>query len=149
MVQIIRTTNSNKDFIFLTGELDTELTGNYGTLQKKYDTLNKIDPIDTAVVAYENRKPVGCGCFKVIDKNTVEVKRMYVLREMRGKGISKMILSELEKWAFEKNFKKVVLETGVRQNEAIGLYKKSGYVVTENYGPYIGMINSICMEKIL
>ncbi len=72
---------------------------------------------------------------------------MYTLPEYRGKGIAKAILTELELWAKEENYSKAILETGYMQKDAIGLYQKLGYKVIENFGQYIGVENSVCMEK--
>lgn len=72
---------------------------------------------------------------------------MYVDPSHRRKGISSKLLSELESWAKELNFAISLLETGKGQPEAIGLYTKAGYKITENYGSYIGIENSICMKK--
>jgi hypothetical protein len=58
-----------------------------------------------------------------------------------------MILSELQLWAKEMNFKKCILETGIRQIEAIALYKKSDFIIIPNYGQYEGIETSICFEK--
>ena len=52
---------------------------------------------------------------------------MFVHCNYRGKGISKIVLNKLEKLAQESGFKKDVLETGIKQTEAIELYQKSGY----------------------
>jgi GNAT superfamily N-acetyltransferase len=79
----------------------------------------------------------------------MEVKRMYVLPNNRGKGIATTLLWELEKWALELGYMKCVLETGKRQPEAISLYEKSGYQRIPNYGQYKGVENSICFEKIV
>jgi hypothetical protein len=57
------------------------------------------------------------------------------------------LLQGLEKWAVEEGFTKSVLETGVRQVEAIRLYTMAGYSLTENYGQYSGMEDSICYRK--
>jgi len=56
-------------------------------------------------------------------------------------------LTELETWGGELSFCKFVLETGIKQQEAVKLYLRSGYVVTPNYGQYVGIDNSICMMK--
>ena len=77
----------------------------------------------------------------------MEVKRMYVLPESRGTGVASEILSALEDWAAESGYEKCILETGKKQPEAIGLYKKSGYEMIPNYGQYAGIENSICFEK--
>jgi GNAT superfamily N-acetyltransferase len=72
---------------------------------------------------------------------------MFTLPEYRGKGVAKTILSELEKWAKEEKYSVSILETGFMQKDAIHLYEKMGYEVTENFGQYIGVENSICMKK--
>jgi GNAT superfamily N-acetyltransferase len=118
-----------------------------GETQNLYHQYNKIDHINHAIVVFVENKPVGCGCFKRYDDQTVEMKRMFVLPEMRGKHLAAALLQELEKWAMEEGFTKAVLETGVRQVEAIRLYSVAGYSLTENYGQYIGMGDSICYRK--
>ena len=74
---------------------------------------------------------------------------MFVPTEHRGRGIAKDILKELESWAVELSFKRCILETGLKQPEAIALYTKSGYTSIPNYGQYQGMYNSVCFEKIV
>jgi GNAT superfamily N-acetyltransferase len=56
-------------------------------------------------------------------------------------------LVALENWARELGYRKCVLETGIRQIEAVKFYKKRTYKVIPNYGQYSGMKNSICLEK--
>ena len=142
-----RTTNQESDFKGLTQQLDAELAMRYGTAQKAYDKHNVIDPINTALVGYVEDVPVACGCFKVIEKDTVEIKRMFVASAYRRKGYSKKLLGDLELWAKELGFTKAILETGKGQPEAIGLYGACGYVRIPNYGVYVGMQNSVCMQK--
>ena len=72
---------------------------------------------------------------------------MFVKPEFRGKGISKFVLKELESWGSQLGYSKSVLETGTKQLEAIGLYTKSGYSRIDNYGPYVNMPYSVCMQK--
>jgi len=85
---------------------------------------------------------------KHFDAEAVEVKRMFVTANFRGKGIAANILLELEKWAKELGYKKCILETGERQVEAVKLYHKSNYKrMSINYGQYKGIINSLCFEK--
>lgn len=149
MITTSRTQSTHPDFVRLIQMLDFDLHGRYNTLQTKYDGLNKLDLIETVVVAYDGQEPVGCGCFKTYDAQSVEVKRMFVHPDHRGRRISKLILSELENWAKELGYEKAVLETGSKQHEAIGLYSNVGYQPIENYGPYKDMPNSRCFEKIL
>jgi len=149
LTTIKRTQSCVRDFQFLVVQLDIDLNKRYDRVQSEYDKYNKIDSIDTVIIAYNNDEPVGCGCFKQLDEVTAEIKRMFVLLEYRGRGISKVILTELENWAVELGFTKLVLETGKGQPEAIGLYEKLNYMKIDNYGQYSDMPNSVCFEKIL
>lgn len=146
-MKIVRTNNSNEDFVNLTIQLDSELNERYGIEQSKYDKHNKIDPIDTVIIGYLEGIPVACGCFKNINNQTIEIKRMYVRKEYRRRGLSIKILQSLEKWGSETGYSRAVLETGKGQPEAIALYNKCGFHKIKNYGPYQNLNNSICMEK--
>lgn len=74
---------------------------------------------------------------------------MFTQSQYRGKGLASMLLAELEKWAKEMHYEKCVLETGKRQQDAVALYQKNGYLITPNYGQYIGVDNSVCFAKTL
>ena len=74
---------------------------------------------------------------------------MYTVPAARSRGLASKLLGELENWAKELSYKRCLLETGLKQNEAIGLYTKNGYKIIANYGQYAGVENSVCFEKIL
>jgi len=148
-IKFIRTTSEDADFRKMVYALDEDLNLRNGDIQRQYDQYNKIDRIKHAMVIYFDDKPVGCGCFKKFDDEMVEMKRMFVLPEMRGKQLAARMLQELEKWAIEEGNTVAVLETGRRQVEAQRLYSIAGYFRTENYGQYIGMEDSICYRKVL
>lgn len=145
--EFLRTTSAHPDFKKMVIALDEDLYLRNGDTQKLYEQYNQIDRIKHAVVIYMDGKPVGCGCFKQFDQETVEMKRMFVMPEMRGKQLAASLLQELEKWAVEEGNTKAVLETGLRQVEAIRLYTVAGYSLTKNYGQYVGMEDSICYRK--
>ena len=146
-MELIRTTSVNTDFRNLIKALDEDLYQRNGEAQLQYRQYNQVDRIAHVVVAYFEGKPVGCGCYKRFDDQTVEMKRMFVIPEMRGKQLAARMLQELEKWAIEEGNTAAVLETGHKQVEAIRLYSVAGYRLTENYGQYIGMEESICYRK--
>ena len=149
MITVIRTNSENSDFRILVKFLDEELAVADGEEHLFYSQFNKIDKIKYVVIAFENEKAIGCGALKEYDKNTMEIKRMYVSASGRGRGIATRILTELEQWARELCFGKCILETGKRQPEAIRLYKKNGYILTPNWGQYEGIENSLCFDKVL
>lgn len=146
---ITRTNSESPDFAELIELLDKELYERYGSIQDQYNPHNKLDLINNMVVIYNKSVPVGCGSFKEFDGESVELKRMFVKREFRGSGTAKQILKELEEWAAELNYKKMILETGTGQPDAIRFYTKSGYEQIENFEPYVGMPLSVCMEKVI
>jgi len=147
MIKIVRTDSEDQDFIGLVKHLDADLAERDGKDHSFYTQFNKIDKIKHVVLAYENDKPVGCGAIKEYRPNAMEIKRMYTTPESRGRGIASQVLGELEAWASELSYEKCRLETGKKQPEAIGLYKKNGYQVIPNYGQYAGIENSLCFEK--
>lgn len=149
MLTLLRTNSSHKEFIRLVKLLDADLAIRDGADHSFYAQFNKVDAIQHVVVAYENNEAVGCGAFKNYDAATVEIKRMFVMPQQRGRGIAALILKELEQWATEENYAAYILETGKKQPEAIKLYQKSGYTIIPNYGQYTGVENSVCMKKAL
>jgi putative acetyltransferase len=144
-----KTNSENLDFQKLVVELDKDLAIRDGEEHSFYAQFNKIAAIKYAVVIYENEIPIGCGAIKEFEEGVMEVKRMFVLPNMRGKGIASIVLAELENWAKELGYRKCVLETGKMQPEAISLYKKNGYIIIKNYGQYENVENSVCFEKVL
>ena len=149
MIKLVRTNSENQDFINLVKELDTYLKITDGNEHDFYNQFNSISVIKHVVLCYFNNEPVGCGAFKELSQSNAEIKRMYTKESVRGKGIATAILKELERWAQELKYTSTVLETGIRQIEAVQFYKKNAYQIIPNYGQYIGIKNSLCFEKIL
>jgi putative acetyltransferase len=148
-MNIVRTDTGHPDFLAMTAELDAELHHRYGQRQGEYDRLNNVYQLATAVVGYVDTTPVACGCYKALDRETAELKRMFVASNFRGRGFGLAMVRELEQWAAESGFRRIVLETGKGQPEAIRLYHRGGYTLMANYGPYAGNDNSVCLEKTL
>lgn len=149
MIKLVRTHSENQDFINLVKELDAYLKITDGDEHDFYNQFNSISVIKHVVVCYYNDEPVGCGAFKELSQSSVEIKRMFTTEDARGKGIATAILTELEDWAQELKYTSTVLETGIRQVEAVQFYKKNLYKIIPNYGQYQDVENSLCFEKIL
>lgn len=143
----LRTTSENQDFQQLVKQLDAYLAVMDGDEHGFYDQYNKIDSLKNCIVIFDNDEAVAIGAIKEFDEKSMEVKRMFTLPEMRGKGLASAILNGLETWTKELGYEKTILETGKRQTEAVALYKKCGYKVIPNYGQYAGVENSVCFEK--
>lgn len=149
MYTLKRTNSDDPDYQKLVLELDKDLAIRDGDEHAFFAQYNKSDTIKYIVVAYENEVAIGCGAIKEYEKEVMEIKRMFVPLEKRGKGIASVILRELEAWAKELNYKKCILETGKKMPEAIQLYKKSNYKLIKNYGQYAEVESSVCFEKSL
>lgn len=150
MYQLLRTNALHADYRALVVELDKDLALRDGQAYHDfYAQYNTSDDIKHVVLAYDAATPVGCGAIKHYAERVVEVKRMYVPPAYRGKGVAPQVLAALEQWATELGYSKAILETGKKMPEAIGLYLKSGYAITPNYGQYAGADDSVCFEKIL
>lgn len=83
--------------------------------------------IGSVLIAYSDRRAVGCGAVRRLSDDTAELLRMYVLPSARGRGIGKLLLTSLEAEAAEMGVSRIVLEAGDRQHDAIGLYESRGY----------------------
>lgn len=95
--------------------------------------------------------PAACGALRdVSDQQGAgvgELKRLYVLPTYRGRGLSRLVVADLEVRARAIGFVRLILETGVLQPEAIGLYLTSGYLPIENFGEYAAEAASRCFAK--
>jgi len=147
ITKVVKTTSENPDFISLIRTFDIFLWERYPELKNDYWGNNLIEFNSNVFIIYLNEKVVACGCFKKYNSNTVELKRMFVSPEARGLGLAQQIIKELEGEARTQGFKTMILETLYRQVEAINLYQKVGFEIIENYEPYVGLANSVCMRK--
>ncbi len=75
------------------------------------------------------------------------MKRLYVKKIYRKKGIAYKLIEMIEKSAKDKGYKYMVLETGESLKKAISLYQKMGYTIIDNLGTYGGMGSSLLMKK--
>jgi GNAT superfamily N-acetyltransferase len=102
------------------------------------------------LVAYVDNEPVGCGAVRRIAPTVCEIKRMYVVPSARGRGAGRRILDELELIARQLGASRLVLETGVRQPEALALYTHAGFTTIPLFGSYADTPHpelSVCMAK--
>lgn len=99
------------------------------------------------LIARREGRPIGCGGLREEGPITAEVKRMYVRPEARGEGLGRRLLLELERHAVELGYKRIRLETGIPQPEALRLYESSGYRRIPGYGEYKDDPRTVSFEK--
>lgn len=127
----------NPDAALLMAEVQAEYVIRYGSGDGTPMAADEFTaPGGLFLVAYADGEPVGCGGWRAHAEGIVEIKRMYVRPTARGRGLSRVLLAELERTAQEAGHRRIVLETGPRQPEAIALYRSAGYVPGEPFGRY-------------
>ncbi|WP_020671145.1 GNAT family N-acetyltransferase [Amycolatopsis nigrescens] len=143
------------DAVKLIAEVQQEYVARYGS-----QDVTPTDPAEFAppkglfLVGYLDSVPVACGGWRAQDgpaphhhPGDVELKRMYVVSSVRGKGFARGILAELERTAAAAGRTRAMLVTGVEQPEALGLYRSSGYRRIPSFGLYKEDPRSVCFEK--
>ena len=145
--EVVRTDTGAHDFLELVEMLDKELSERDGEEHEFFAQFNQLGKKDFAVVAYIDKFPAGCGALRSYGDDTFEVKRMFVRDEFRNRKIGAAILKSLEERMSELGGRYCILETGIRQPEAIRLYKREGYDVIPNFGQYTEVETSVCMKK--
>lgn len=125
-------------------ELNQRYGGDGDGDQTPVEAVEFDPPEGLFLVAWRDGEPVGCGGWRTlshfsepgIPEDVAEIKRMYTAPAARKSGVAAALLSALEKSAREGGMRRVVLETGLPQPEAIALYEKAGYTRIPNYGHY-------------
>ena len=130
--------------------LNAELSSRYpedGATHFRLDAEEVAPGHGAFLVAARAGKPIGCGAVRRIEAGTAEVKRMYVIPEARGQRVGRAVLSALEREARTLDCGRLVLETGVRQQEAIALYEHAGFSRIPAFVEYVDSPLSVCMAK--
>lgn len=104
-------------------------------------------PHGAFLVGWIGGQAVACGGIARYDGATAEIRRMYVVPEARGRGLSRRVLVALEDEARSLGYAFVRLETGRLQGAAIGLYVSAGFAPIPRYGPFVDDPKSVCFEK--
>lgn len=148
-MEFVRTDGKNKDFVENCAMLDEDLDRRVGKKIKrdKYSKYNKLDNIKEALVVYEDGKLIGGGAIREYAESDVELKRVFVHPAYQGRGIGTRLVSMLMDWAKELGYGRMLLETGELLAESCAVYRKLGFEVIPNYGPYADMPESLCMAR--
>lgn len=112
-----------------------------------------VDPatiVATVLVRDAHGNAVGHAALRELGgdfADSLEVKRVYVAPEARGSGVSRLLMAELERIGAARGARRLILQTGDRQPEAVALYERIGYTRIPIYPPYLEISFSQCFEK--
>jgi len=147
MIIVSRETPHRDDVVALIHQSDALMTSLYPAESNHLVGLDALAAPDVHFfVARENGVALGCGAFR-LDGDCAEMKRVFVDPRARGKGIARLIMEHLEAEAAKHGVTLLQLETGIKQPEAIALYRKFGYVERGPFGAYKPDPLSLFMEK--
>lgn len=139
-IEILRVGIASEEAQELILALNRELSGRYpedGTASHfRLDAEEVAEGRGAFFVAYAQGRPLACGAVRRLDEGTAEIKRMYVQPAARGLGLGRRLLQVLEDEARNLGVSRLVLETGVRQPDAIALYTGAGFSRTDAFGEY-------------
>lgn len=94
------------------------------------------DHLILLVVRDRQQSAVGCGALLLQPDRTGELKRIYIRHAHRGQGLAAKMVAALEQQARSAGVQALRLETGIKQQQAIGLYQKLGYQRCPPFPPY-------------
>jgi GNAT superfamily N-acetyltransferase len=154
-LKVVSVGYGHPDSTLLIEEVQAEYVARYGGRDESpVEPLMFEPPHGTFLVGYAGEVPVATGAWRrrtdleaFGTQAVAEIKRMYVVSAARGSGHARAVLAELERTAAEAGIEALVLETGLRQPEAIELYTSSGYTRVPSFGHYRDSPLSRCFAK--
>jgi putative acetyltransferase len=126
-----------------------ELDARYATGDHEAGPAPTAESVAVFLVARRDGVPLGCGGLRFLEPGEAEVKRMYVVPAARGTGVSTAVLRALEDHAVAHGITRLLLETGVRQPDAIRFYEREGYEPIPAFGAYADDPLARCYARLL
>jgi N-acetylglutamate synthase-like GNAT family acetyltransferase len=141
------TDGTDKDFQRFYLETENYYSKIVGGLKNRtaFVPYNISESITDVIIAMLDGEAVGCAGLKKYSDDDVEVKRVWVEPEYRGKHISTEMMNLIEEKAREMQFSRAILQTRPIMKDAVKLYEKRGYTLIDNYPPYDKLEGAICM----
>jgi GNAT superfamily N-acetyltransferase len=150
-VRIEVRTYDHPDAVALIADVQQEYVVRYGDVdQTPVDPAEFAPPLGLFLVAYVDEEPAACGGWRAHGADSgadTELKRMYVRPAFRGRGLARAVLAELERTAAAAGYRRLILETGSRQPEAIALYTSAGYAPVASFGYYADEPEAVHLGK--
>jgi GNAT superfamily N-acetyltransferase len=133
----LRTAMDTETFAMYASEFDAYPPGVRARVETAMHT-DQADLVEVIIAVDENGEDVGHAALRKL-ADGYEVKKVVVLPSHRGRGISRLLMAEIERIARELGETNLRLQTGELQVEAIALYEAIGYAPIAPYGPYAAM----------
>lgn len=115
--------------------------------RKSFIPYNISASIQDVLIAYIDHVPVACSGLKKYSESDIEIKRVWVETEYRGRHIATDMMKIIEDKAKQQGFQRMILQTREIMTDAVKLYEKLGYYRIDNYPPYDKLDGAICLAK--
>lgn len=155
-LRVVRVDYGHPDAVALIEQVQEEYVARYGGRDESpVEPEMFVPPTGSFFVGYVGGTPVATGAWRrsgveaLGTTGTAEVKRMYVVPAAQRRGHARRMLDHLERTAAEAGYEALVLETGLRQPEAMALYESCGYASVPGFGYYKDAPLSRCYAKVL
>jgi len=155
-LRLVRLAYGDPDVLRLVADVQAEYVERYGSPDDSpLDPVMFDPPLGSFFVGHLGGEPVATGAWRASDvrvdgaTRTAEIKRMYVAPAARGRGLARLVLQHLELTAAAAGYDALVLETGMKQPEAIALYESAGYTRVPGFGHYRDSPLSRCFARVL
>jgi len=141
---------SESDVLSLVARSDEYLSSLYPQESNHAEPLEALVGEGSAFFAgYFGDRLAACGAVKLVEDDVTyaEIKRVFVEEKQRGKHLATQVMQHLESFVTKSGVSIIRLESGPLQPEALGLYRKLGYVERGPFGSYRNDPLSVFMEK--
>lgn len=139
MVGIVSKDVADQSILELFSAHDDDMIDFLGDDSWCYTRFSESEKLEKAWAALLDGRPVGCVAYREKADGIGVVKRLYLKKEYRGKGISKELLKAAESYAKEKGCHTLFLDTRVTLEPAVSLYRSFGFQIVFQQGLYIQM----------
>lgn len=152
-VRVERVEWEHPDAVALRAAQRAELDARYGSDDHEPGVVPTADDVPVFLLARAaDGAPIVCGGLRplpdaVLGAHTAEIKRMYAAPEARGTGAATTLLRALEREAAALGIRRLVLETGTAQPDAVRFYQREGYARIPLFGHYVGSDLSLCFAR--
>lgn len=129
----------DKNALELFSEHDDYMIDFLGDDKWCYTRYNENENLENIWVAYSDDFPIGCIAYRTKSDGVGEVKRLYIRKDHRGNGLSKVLLKKVEDYAKEQGCNTLFLDTRITLEPAVSVYRSFGYNIVFQQGLYIQM----------
>ena len=138
-VDIVPMEITDETVLSLFSAYDDDMVDFLGDDQWCYTRYNGEENIEKVWVMSSDSFPIGCTAYRKKAEGVGEVKRLYLKKAHRGKGLSKALLKRVEDYAKEQGCHTLFLDTRITLEPAVSLYRSFGFSIVFQQGLYIQM----------